>query len=95
MEGMSRNLEFSTAFGSARLTPSGYLHNVQVSVDHRGQGHGHALLRMVTADADRRGISLTTQARPELHGFYAQHGFAPTDTAGPLDEPTLRREAAK
>lgn len=90
---MSRTGDFHTAYGSARVTPAGYLYNVLVDEKHRGQGHGHELLQSVTADADSRGQVLYTQARPELHGFYGKHGFVPSDEqVGLGDLPSLRRD---
>lgn len=89
---MSRGEEFSTGYGSARVTPSGYLYNLVVDSEHRGQGHGHELLRTVTSHADRQGLVLYTQARRELHPFYGKHGFAPTPEAvGVGDLPVLKR----
>lgn len=90
---MSRSGNFATAYGSARVTPAGYLYNVVVSEGQRGKGHGHDLLKQVTADADSRGQTLYTQARPELHDFYGKHGFTPSDEqVGLGDLPTLRRD---
>lgn len=90
---MSRNIEFTTAFGSARVTASGYLHNLTVSEEHRGKGHGHELLSLVTSAADNSGRRLYTQARTGLHRFYEAHGFAPTEEKiGLGDLPTLRRD---
>lgn len=89
---MTRSEEFSTGYGSARVTSSGYLYNLVVGVEHRGQGHGHELLRMVTSHADRQGRALYTQARRELHPFYGRHGFAPTSEAvGIGGAPVLKR----
>ena len=91
MSTVSRNEEFSTGYGSARVTSSGYLYNVVVNEGHRGQGHGHALMRKITASADADGRTLYTQARPELHGFYGKHGFIPSAQSGLGDLPMLER----
>ena len=85
--------EFNTPYGSARVTPSGYVYNVVVDVDHRRQGHGDEIMQQVAADADARGQTLYTQARADLHGFYGKHGFAPVeDPVGPFDLPSMIRK---
>lgn len=58
---------------------------VSVLPQHRGQGHASQLMRDVTADADRDGVTLYLDIQPdhspeslsfeELYKFYARNGF--------------------
>jgi len=82
---------YQTEHGSALVSPGGYVRNVNIRSDARGQGHGSALLSQITADADRLGSSLTLHAREDLHPWYERHGFkrVATDPFGPR----LEREA--
>lgn len=73
--------------GSARVTPSGYIMNVQTRSDQRGHGHARALMNDITADADRLGKTLSLHARPELHSWYASHGFeVDKSSAGQIEQ---------
>lgn len=84
---------YDTPYASASVGPSGYLRNLVVHHEHRGEGHGHELLSMITADADARGVPLLAHARDELvTGLYAKHGFAPHDLPGPTSLQGIRRE---
>ena len=78
---------YHTDYGTARVTPSGYISNVSVRV--RGQGHGTELMQKVTQHADEMGKSLTMHARPELHPWYQRLGF--THTADDEFGPRLER----
>lgn len=62
-----------------------HLTRVWVVPEHRGKGHGQALLRVVTRDADRERRMLETRVDPDagmdfqrLVSFYAGHGFTMT-----------------
>src|SRR5262245_26084724 len=84
---------YESGFGSARVTPSGYVSNVRIRQDVQGKGYGTALMQQVTSDADRLGKSLTMHARPELHGWYGRLGFQHTgyDVIGGNRLPRLER----
>ena len=81
-------------YGSARVSPEGYVHNLRVPEEHQGKGHGSAILGQITSDADKLGKGLTMHARPELHDFYAKHGFVQTghDYIGGVANPRLQRK---
>lgn len=81
-------------FGSARVSPSGYVSNLAVPEKERGKGHGTAIMGQITGDADRFQHGLTLHARPELHEFYEKHGFTRTgaDYMGGVAIPRLERK---
>ena len=67
--------EYRTGYGSARVTKSGYVHNLGIREGFRGEGLGSELVGSITSDADALGKTLTVHARPALHDFYGKHGF--------------------
>jgi len=69
-------------YATARVSPSGYLYNLGVHVDHRGNGHGTALMRDVCAFADRLALTLTLHCRDALVRWYEQLGFVRADIPG-------------
>jgi predicted GNAT family N-acyltransferase len=81
-------------YGTARVSPEGYVSNLRVREEQRGRGHGSSIMKQVTDDADKLGHGLTLHARPELHGFYAKHGFVRTgdDYIGGVPHPRLERK---
>jgi len=66
---------YETPHGSARVTPTGYVHNVFIRPEHRGVGHGTALMNQIVSDADRLGLPLSLNAREDLHLWYQRMGF--------------------
>jgi len=64
-----------TDYGSAHISPTGYLSNVSINTSHRGDGHGHDLLKAVTTYADAYNLPLQAHVREDLHDFYGKHGF--------------------
>ena len=85
--------QYRTGYGSARVSESGYISNLGIREEFRGQGAGSELVGSITADADRLGKTLTMHARPELHEFYGKHGFTHIgeDQFGPI----LQRQATE
>ena len=77
---------YENRYGTAKVTPTGYIRDVNVHHAHRGQGHGSELMRNITADADRIGSPLQLHARKELHPWYQSLGFRPdgSDAMGNL-----------
>jgi N-acetylglutamate synthase-like GNAT family acetyltransferase len=76
---------YQSEHGSAHVSPGGYVSNVHIRGEMRGQGHGTALMQRITSDADRLGQPLSLHARPDLHGWYRRLGFEQTesDALGP------------
>jgi len=76
---------YQSEYGSARVTPEGYVHNVFVPEGQRGRGHGAKVMGKILADADRIGKPLTLHAREDLHDWYGALGFKVTgrDVFGP------------
>ena len=68
---------YESEHGSAKVTPSGYVYNVGIRPEVRGQGHGTALMRQIITDADRLGSPLSLNAREDLHPWYQRLGFQP------------------
>jgi predicted GNAT family N-acyltransferase len=66
----------STQFGHAQVGGGGYVSNVFVKDEYRGQGKGHDLMRQVTQEHGNQELKLNS--RPELHAFYSKHGFEAT-----------------
>ena len=66
---------YESQHGSARVTPSGYVHNVYIRQGARGQGHGTKLMGKITEHADRIGRPLSLNAREDLHPWYRRMGF--------------------
>lgn len=56
----------------------GYLADVVVGPEHRGQGIGHALARGLVEDGAASGWRWMLHTR-DAHGLYAELGFAPSD----------------
>lgn len=79
---------YENDYGSAKVTPGGYVRDVMVHHAHRGEGHGSDIMRQVTSDADRLGAPLQLHARPDLHPWYGRFGFSPSgeDAMGNLME---------
>ena len=70
--------EYSTKNASVKVSPTGYVRDLFVSPNARGQGEGTAVMQQVFADADRAGIPLQLHAgeqRTDLPGFYQKLGF--------------------
>lgn len=80
-----------TEFGRANVSRDGYISDVFVKEENRGQGHGHELMQSITAQADATGQVLNLNAREDLHGFYGRHGFQAT---GDVDfgQPRMTRQ---
>jgi len=76
-------------FGSAKVTPSGYVFNVSVRSEHRGQGHGTALMQEIAEHADTLGRPPQVSARKELHPWYQRLGFERDTSPGSDVEATL------
>ena len=89
--------QYFSDYGSMRATPEGYLSNLMVMPEYRGQGHARNIMNMAISDADSMGIPLTGHAKPELiEGFYSKLGFEPSENV-PLAPATksfvgMRRE---
>jgi predicted GNAT family N-acyltransferase len=66
---------YESEHGSARVTPSGYVYNVSIRHDVRGQGKGTELMGAIATDADRLGRPLSLHAREDLHPWYRRLGF--------------------
>ena len=66
---------YESKHGSARVTPSGYVHNVYIREKVRGQGHGTKLMGKIIEHADRLGRPLSLNAREDLHPWYQRMGF--------------------
>jgi GNAT superfamily N-acetyltransferase len=66
---------YESSYGSARVTPGGYVHNVAVRESERGKGYGSALMAEITTDADRLQRPVSLHAREELHPWYRRMGF--------------------
>lgn len=81
-------------YGSARVSTEGYVSNLAVPEGQRKKGHGSEIMKQITSDADKFGHGLTLHARPELHDFYAKHGFQRTgaDYMGGKAIPRLERK---
>lgn len=84
---------YTSDYGSARVSPEGYVSNVIISHERRGEGHGTELMGQITSEADRLGKHLTLNARPELHDWYERMGFKHTgyDQFGSTKLPRLER----
>ena len=82
---------YESRYSTARVTPGGYVHNMTTHHEHRGAGHGSALLGEITADADRLGKPLSLSAREALHPWYGRHGFEPTGDEA-FGQPVLARK---
>ncbi len=74
------------AIGFAATSAEGgylYIHELDVLLEHQGQGHGRALLDAVVAEARRRGlagVTLTTDRTiPWNRPFYERYGFTVLD----------------
>ena len=69
------------AIGTARLLidgEAGKIGRVAVLKDHRGRGHGQALVAAAVAEARRRGLSrVKLGSRADTTDFYGRLGFAP------------------
>lgn len=94
-EGVSRPTPESTVatdFGSARVSPEGYISNLVVNASHRGNGKGHELLSAVTKHADEHGLTLNAHVREDLHPFYAGHGFQVSHFDEAMGSPVLHRK---
>lgn len=76
-------------FGSLQLSSDGYVSNLHIRDEVRGQGHGTALMQEAIA---QHSGSLTLNARPDLHPFYEKLGFKATGDTD-LGQPRMRREA--
>ena len=68
---------FRSDYGSAKVTPQGYVFNVSVRGEHRGQGHGTALMEEIAEHADALGRPLKLNAREDLHPWYRRLGYEP------------------
>lgn len=86
---------YESAHGSAEVTPVGYVFNLEVSPEYRGNGEGSEIMQKVTADADRLGRRLKLHAREELHPWYEEMGFRRKATGAYKGDPLLVREACK
>ena len=88
-EVVERALEGSLCFGGyldghqvafARVVTDGatfgYLADVFVVPEHRGQGHARTLMAAVMAHPRLRGLRRLTLATRDAHGLYASFGFA-------------------
>lgn len=53
-------------YGSVHVSPTGYLHSVNVKPEHRGQGHMRGVMSMAKNDADIYGHTLYTNAEQEF-----------------------------
>ena len=74
------------------VSQDGYISNFVAGTP--GQGHGTRLLNEVVAVADQQNVSLSLQARSELHEYYGRFGFVVVDEKGIGDVPVLRRPAS-
>ena len=74
-------------FGSVRVNPAGYVHDVYVHPEFRGQGRMSDVLGMAVRDADSRGKALTTHSSDErFNRTIERHGFSPaSEVEGPAD----------
>ncbi len=59
----------------------GWLADVVVLPDHRGQGLGKAIVEAVVTDPDLRVLRRIVLGTADAHGLYAQYGFEPDDRA--------------
>lgn len=85
--GAQFNPTYENKYGSAKVTPSGYVFNVAVRAEHRGEGHGTALMQEIASHADAIGKPLQVTAREALHPWYKRLGFEPSNEeafGGPL-----------
>jgi GNAT superfamily N-acetyltransferase len=55
----------------------GYLADVFVLPEHRGQGHARTLMNAVMAHPQLQGLRRFSLATSDAHGLYAAFGFAP------------------
>jgi len=61
---------------TGRLLGDGHIGRVAVLAAHRRQGHGHRLMRVLIAEAGRRGHpELILHAQTDAQAFYADLGF--------------------
>ena len=70
--------DYRTENASVKVSPSGYIRDLFVRPEARGQGEGAALMQQVMADADRSGTPLTLhigEQRTDLPDFYQKLGF--------------------
>lgn len=74
------------------VSQDGYISNFIAGTP--GQGHGTRLLNEVIAVADQQNVSLSLQARSDLHEYYGRFGFVVVDEKGIGDVPVLRRPAS-
>jgi GNAT superfamily N-acetyltransferase len=58
----------------------GWLCDVFVCSDARGQGIGKMLIDGIAGDVDRLGLSRTLLTTGDAQGLYAQFGFSPLDS---------------
>jgi len=64
----------------------GYLADVFVLPEHRGQGHSRALMAKVMAHPQLQGLRRFSLATSDAHGLYAGFGFAAPVRPGTLME---------
>jgi ribosomal protein S18 acetylase RimI-like enzyme len=93
---------YESEHGSARVTPGGYVYNVGIRPQSRGEGHGTALMGQIISHADEMGRELSLHAREDLHPWYHRLGFqeTPDPTKAKMErdimgQPLLVRPARK
>lgn len=68
-------------FNDRHQEPFGFLENVYVEQEYRGQGLGTELVKRVIEEAKKQGcyklIGTSRNSKPEVHAFYEQSGFKP------------------
>jgi GNAT superfamily N-acetyltransferase len=64
----------------------GYLADVFVLPEHRGQGHARTLIASVMAHPQLQGLRRFSLATSDAHGLYASFGFAPPERPQTLME---------
>ena len=64
----------------------GYLADVFVLPDHRGQGYSKTLVAAILAHPELQGLRRLSLATSDAHGLYAGFGFAPPANPGSLME---------
>jgi len=71
---------YENEFGSVRVAPSGYVHDIYVKPEHRGKGHAGSVLSLALEDADRHGVTLRTNAETQqVEGLLSRRGFVFSD----------------
>lgn len=66
------------------VTPGWCISRINVPAEHRGEGHGSAMLRMILRDADAEQVTLWLEVQPsgpldrqQLTAWYKRYGFKP------------------